>query len=249
MPRCDGARARIRRRRRRIAAAASALDAAARPAPMADRRRQGRALPRCATASQASRASGAAALLPGRPASATSTRCCRASAVLCLADDESDRLAQLAAVLAVGSRAPSGPRAHAAPCARACPKPVRDAIIACRRLDRRRRRASTPCSTTAARRSASRSPAALARASGPIVGVAAFEPGETALAARAPGGRARGEREHGGRRRQREPDDLALRTMLIWCVDARGRGAGVRCAARRVETIVAHSSRRRARKR
>ena len=34
-----------------------------------------------------------------------STGCCRATAVLCLADDDADRLAQLAAVLAVGSRA------------------------------------------------------------------------------------------------------------------------------------------------
>ena len=63
---------------------------------------------------------------PGRPASATSTRCSRATPSSASRADERDRLVQLAAVLAVGSRAlwPS----DAAPLRARLPEPVRARI-------------------------------------------------------------------------------------------------------------------------
>ena len=95
-----------RRQRRRSRSAARRA-----PAPLralqrwADRRRRRARSRRCATASRARRASASRRSSPARPASATSTRCSRAKRCCASRADDADRLVQLAAVLAVGSRA------------------------------------------------------------------------------------------------------------------------------------------------
>jgi len=100
-------------------------------------------------------------------------------AVLCLGADESDRLVQLAAVLAVGSRA-LWPR-DSAPLRSRLPEPVRaridlvdDWTTAAARFDAVLHHGSAD--------ELLRITAALASRAGPIVGVEGSRPGETALA-------------------------------------------------------------------
>ena len=171
----------------------------------AGRARAGRAL---RGASPDCRAPARRASCAARPASATSTRCARARPCSASPRNDVDRLVQLAAVLAVGSRAlwPS----DAAAAARAPARGGAGRDRARRRLDRAggplRRRPPPRQRRRAARRSCRRL-ASARRSDRRRRGASAGRDGDRARAA---GGRARAQHQHRGRGRQRDADDAAM---------------------------------------
>ena len=201
-------------------------------AALGERRRQTRRSRRSASRFEAASRVGVASLLAGPTGERNVYTLQPRDAVLCLGADENDRLVQLAAVLAVGSRAlwPS----DSAPLRARLPEPVRaridlvdDWTAAAARFDavlhhgsadellahRRRARGATRADRRRRRIAAGRDRAG----------------------ARAPRRRARAERQHRGRRRQRDPDDPAMRTTRAARVPRRSspRRSSSRRAARR----------------
>ena len=142
-------------------------------------RQQGRpALADCCASYAGHSRSGQACVLPGPTGERNVYTLRPREAVLCLADDPADRLVQLAAVLAVGSRAVWAAGEASAALLAALPGEVRESVVVAQdwRAPTVRFDAALHHGTAAALREVC---AALARRDGPIIGVRACAPGAT----------------------------------------------------------------------